>query len=74
MAKVKIIKLDDNLVEAIAFMIEHPDQDIYISENIEQFLTDGEYDDNSIRLAKEWDAMASEVWGFLNRLIKYGKS
>ena len=48
-------RVDEKTKDAIRFILDNPDLNEYISDNIEHFMTAGDPDDNSIPLANEWE-------------------
>ena len=71
MAKIKIVRLNNDIEDAITFIIENPCQDVYISNNIQYFMNYGEADDNSIKLGDEWEDNLNIVFDFLKKIINY---
>ncbi|MFH2032838.1 MAG: hypothetical protein ABIJ40_19770 [Bacteroidota bacterium] len=59
----------DELIEAIQFIVANPDGVNYVCDNIKHFLTEGEADDNSISLGNEWDKKHDIVLKYLESEI-----
>ena len=57
--------MDDETKEAVRFITGNPDQEKYISENLEHFMTGDEPDDNSIKLYDEWCGEYTKVVDWL---------
>ena len=61
--------VNEKTKDAIQFILENPDQNRYMSDNIEHFMTAGEPDDNSIESANEWEEQYNIVVAFLKSIL-----